>query len=183
MTIRYRTTGAWGSGLGINLTPAQVDENFYTLVQDIAGLTTGADGVSVVNVTLVGSQLTFYLSDSTTLGPYTITTPSVPAVQTISASTVTMDSTHLSKYNRCTSLTGCTVTVGPDDGLPEGSESHWRQGPDCPAITFIEGDTGVVIRGVAGYSLGTDTDGAVVTLKKVGTNEYDLFGHLATGTF
>jgi hypothetical protein len=183
MTLRYRTTGAWGTGLGANLTPAQVDENFYTLQQAVDAVTSGTDGVSVTNVTLVGSQLTFYLSDGSTLGPYTITTPTVPPLQTITGSAVTLSSTHLSKYNRCTNTGGCTITVGPDDGLAVGTESHWRQGPDCPALSFIEGDTGVVINGVVGYSLGTDTEGAVVTLKKVGTNEYDLFGHLATGTF
>jgi len=187
MTLRYRTTGTWGSGIGTNLTAAQVDENFYTLKDEIdAAVTSGIEGVGVTNATLVGTQLTFYLSDATTLGPYTLQTPRVPTVTPVTATTYTLALANISHYLRCTAVAGCTVTVPTNDAVavPIDSEFHFRQGPqNTGGITFIEADTNVVINGVQDFSLGTDAIGAVATLKKVGENEWDLFGHLATGTY
>ena len=76
MSITYRTTGAWGAGKGGNLTAAEVDTNFYTLVQEIASSLAGAAPAEIDNITLVGSQLTFALSDGRTFGPFTVPTPS-----------------------------------------------------------------------------------------------------------
>lgn len=186
MTLRYRTTGDWGTGIGANLTAAQVDENFYTLKQQIDTVeASGVEGVGITSITVVGTQMTVYLSDGSTQGPFTIQTPRVPTVGTISTTTYTLLAADVSKYLRCTHASGCTVTVPLNDtvDIPVDSEFHFRQGPTSPSITFIEGDSGVVINGVTNYSLGTDTVGAVCTLKKVATDEWDLFGHLATGTY
>lgn len=186
MTLRYRTTGTWGAGLGVNLTAAQVDENFYTLKQEIDTVAaSGVEGVGVTNATLVGTQLTFYLSDASTLGPFTLQTPRVPTVQTVSASTYTLAAADISKYLRATNVSGLTVTVPLNDTveIPVDSEFHFRQAEGCPSITFIEATTGVVIYGIANYSLGTDTEGATCTLKKIGEDTWDLFGLLASGTY
>lgn len=185
MTLRYRTTGAWGAGTGYDLPADEVDENFYTLKQLIDAIPAGDAGVGVSNITSVGTQITFHLTDLTTLGPFNIPTPRVPEPIAVSGSTYTLLVADVNKYLRCSNAAGCTVTVPISDELdvPVGSEYHFRQAPGCTAITFIEGETGVTINGVSGFSLGTDAEGAVATLKKVGTDEWDLFGHLAIGTF
>lgn len=75
MTIVYRTTGAWGAGSGANLTPAQVDGNFYDLDQRIENLEDNppvANGIA--SITQSGSQITVHLDDSTTQGPFTLPT-------------------------------------------------------------------------------------------------------------
>ncbi len=81
-------------------------------------------------------------------------------------------------YNRCTNASGCTVTI-PDNAdipFPVNTELHFRQ---CTTgSVFIEASTSVVINAVTGFATNTDVEGAVVTLKKVGTDEWDLFGRL-----
>ncbi|KLK91430.1 hypothetical protein AA309_20260 [Microvirga vignae] len=65
--VAYRTAGAWGAGLGRNLTAAEVDGNFWELVQEIADIAANAPaGVGIANITQLGTLVTFHLSDSTT---------------------------------------------------------------------------------------------------------------------
>lgn len=74
MSIVYRTDGAWGAGLGVNLSAAQVDNNFWEVVERLVALETGA--VASVNqidsITVIGSQMTIFMEDATTFGPFTI---------------------------------------------------------------------------------------------------------------
>jgi hypothetical protein len=72
MTIRYVTTGAWGAGSGTELTPAQADENVYTLSLRLAALE--AAGIDAT-ITLVqsGSTVTFY-ADGVSIGSITLPT-------------------------------------------------------------------------------------------------------------
>jgi len=76
MTIIYRTTGAWGAGLGSNLSPAQVDNNFWEVVGRIVDLESGA--VATVNqiqsITLTGTQLSITMEDYSVFGPFTVPT-------------------------------------------------------------------------------------------------------------
>lgn len=69
MALVYRTAGAWGGGLGSNLSAAQVDENFYTLSQALAAIVI-PDGVGIADITVSGSQMTVHLTDASTLGPF-----------------------------------------------------------------------------------------------------------------
>lgn len=71
MTLRFRTAGAWGAGLGANLSPAQVDENFYTLQQAIDSFT-APNGVGIASITVAGTNLTVHLTDGSTQGPFAI---------------------------------------------------------------------------------------------------------------
>lgn len=73
MTVRFRTTGAWGAGIGADLSPAQVDENFYTLALQIAAFT-APTGVGVASITVTGNQMTIHLTNATTQGPFTLPT-------------------------------------------------------------------------------------------------------------
>lgn len=71
MTIKYVTTGAWGVGLGRVLTAAEADTNVYDLASAIQNLIDNpVAGVSVSNISVVGRQVTFYMSDATTYGPF-----------------------------------------------------------------------------------------------------------------
>src|SRR5580765_3408316 len=76
MAIVYRTDGAWGSGKGTNLAPAEVDGNFY----DIDGRVTfiednPVEPVTPIAINIEGSAFTMGLSDGSTLGPIAITMP------------------------------------------------------------------------------------------------------------
>lgn len=73
MTVNYRTAGAWGPGLGRNLTPGEVDGNFWDhegRISDIEDNPPAAIGIS--NITSNGSQFTVYLEDGTSFGPFTL---------------------------------------------------------------------------------------------------------------
>lgn len=71
----YRTTdlSRWGAGKGANLTPTEVDLNFWDIVQQIAELS-GTTGVGIDYITQSGAELTIHLTDHTTQGPFTIPT-------------------------------------------------------------------------------------------------------------
>lgn len=73
----YRTNGAWGAGIGVNLTPAQVDENFYELRTDLDDLIANPPTPnSIESITASGFNWTIHLTDGSTLGPV-----AVPVVQ------------------------------------------------------------------------------------------------------
>lgn len=72
MTIIYRTAGAWGAGKGSNLTPAEVDGNFWDHEQRLLALEGASAPVSISNIIKIGSQLTIFMSDGSTYGPFTL---------------------------------------------------------------------------------------------------------------
>lgn len=66
----YRTDGAWGSGIGINLTPPQVDGNFYELrtdLDDVIANPPTANSIETIEVN--GLALKITLTDGTILDP------------------------------------------------------------------------------------------------------------------
>src|SRR5574341_1297023 len=108
--------------------------------------------------------------------------PPPPKVVEITDSEFTLSMGSAHRYYRCTNAAGCNVTV-PDHTLVPleiGSEVHFVQRA-AGAIVFYSG-TGVAINAPTGYDAATDTLGAVVTLKKIATDEWDLFGMLSTVT-
>ena len=68
MAIIYRTTGSWGTGKGANLTPAEVDQNFFELIQAVQTLA-GIGPKEIVAVEIDGTALTLRMSDDSTIGP------------------------------------------------------------------------------------------------------------------
>ena len=71
--VTYRTDGAWGSGIGRNLMPAEVDGNFYEHDGRITALEQNPpQAVSIDHIAQNGADLTFYMTDGTTQGPFTI---------------------------------------------------------------------------------------------------------------
>jgi hypothetical protein len=73
MNLTFRTLGAWGSGKGANLTPSEVDTNFWELAQEIVNLTANpALPVGIASITVSGTQMTITLTDGTVMGPFTL---------------------------------------------------------------------------------------------------------------
>lgn len=73
MTMTYRTAGAWGAGKGGDLTPAEVDVNFHSLVLALAALEADIPApAEIEDITLAGTVMTITLSDATS---YAVTVP------------------------------------------------------------------------------------------------------------
>jgi hypothetical protein len=73
MDLTFRTLGAWGSGKGANLTPGEVDNNFWELAQAIVDLAANpALPVGIANITVSGTSMTITLTDGTVMGPFTL---------------------------------------------------------------------------------------------------------------
>lgn len=73
MAIVYRTAGAWGGGKGANLTPAEVDGNFWDHEGRIDTLeTTPPSPNNIASISGSGSQLTITMDDAST---FTVTMP------------------------------------------------------------------------------------------------------------
>lgn len=64
--IIYRTTGVWGAGKGSNLTPAEVDTNFYELVEALAAFTAqGPVEIANIQIDTATGELVFIMEDAT----------------------------------------------------------------------------------------------------------------------
>lgn len=71
--IIYRTTGPWGAGKGADLTPPEVDGNFYDIDQRIAtAIENMPQPVSVDHVEMIGSTFTVHLTNGQVDGPFEI---------------------------------------------------------------------------------------------------------------
>jgi carbohydrate binding protein with CBM5/12 domain len=68
MGYTFRTPGPWGPGISEDLTPWQVDNNFWQAIQDIKEK--AVQGVGISNFVVSGNQMTVVLTDHTLLGPY-----------------------------------------------------------------------------------------------------------------
>jgi hypothetical protein len=95
----------------------------------------------------------------------------------LSASTYTLQGTDDLKFYRATAVGGCTVTI-PDSGsvaIPLDSEISFRQ---CAGQMVFDWSTPVAVNVPDGFDARTNYIGAVITLKKIGTDEWDIFGAL-----
>lgn len=69
--ITFRTDGAWGPGKGSNLTPAEVDVNFYGLKLAVEDLQNNPpEPNQIANIVVSGSTLTVIMEDDTEFGPF-----------------------------------------------------------------------------------------------------------------
>ncbi|KEC73137.1 hypothetical protein RLPCCGM1_c1253 [Rhizobium leguminosarum bv. phaseoli CCGM1] len=178
--ITFRTAGAWGAGKGSNLTPAEVDANFYDLDGRVAELEDNPPGPNqIADITQVGDQITIVMEDASTFGPFTLPRSlSRPSITTaVSGLTLTPDPTQIGCYFRCTNDSGCEVTISDvPSAFPVDSELYFRQEGD-EQISFDPGGSST-LNIPAGYNAFSAGRGAVVVAKKVGTLTWDLFGDL-----
>lgn len=71
--ILYRTSGPWGAGVGANLTPAQVDGNFYDVSARVQFLELHpVQPVLITSFSAAGDKLYIHMSDGTVNGPITM---------------------------------------------------------------------------------------------------------------
>jgi hypothetical protein len=71
--IVFRGNGPWGTGKGTNLTPAEVDGNFYGLKQRIEELKENPpSAVSIASISMSGNQITISLTNGETEGPFNV---------------------------------------------------------------------------------------------------------------
>lgn len=108
-----------------------------------------------------------------------------PAIQvtTQTGITFTPSLSDANSYIRFTNASGCTVTIQDDSDLnfPLFTELHFRQVNSGSVIIENSGTGGSAnIVGEDGFANATAGMGAVCTLKKVATDEWELFGRLQT---
>lgn len=73
MTIIFRTAGAWGAGKGSNLTPAEVDGNFWDHEQRLDSIETNPPAaVNIDYFTTSGNQMFAHMTDHSVIGPIEI---------------------------------------------------------------------------------------------------------------
>lgn len=177
MTIVYRSVK------GSNLTADEVDGNFHDLDDRVTELETNppvANGVA--NVIVEGSVWYVVLDDATELGPFQIpvATPRPSVTLDYADAELTVSLAHGLRYIRCSHVDGCVVTFELDSVInhPTDNEVHFCQ-RSGNSITFIPGGTdGPQLNFPEGFGNTTAGMGAVVTAKKVGPDEWDIFGLL-----
>lgn len=106
--------------------------------------------------------------------------PAVPVLTTTAAS-LTPSLSQANSYIRCTNPSGgCDVTIPSNASVPFpiGTELHFRDATGTGPVTF-DAASPAAINPVVGYANQTATSGATVTLKKVDTDSWDIFGLLA----
>lgn len=75
MSLLYRTTdpSKWGDGKSSDLTPGEVDNNFWELAQRTLDLETNLpQPAEISNILVIGSLMTIYLSNGNSFGPFTL---------------------------------------------------------------------------------------------------------------
>lgn len=183
MTITYRTAGAWGAGKASNLTPVEVDENFYDHEQRIADMEANPpEPNNISNIEVVGTQMTIHIEGGTSFGPFTLPQANfrpaiVDTIEPATDGTYTPVLDDANGYLRCAEA--CIVVLPSDAevAFPVDTEITWRQ-TGAGAISF-DGSTDVVVNGMSGFLNQTAGQGSVVTAKKVAADAWDLIGRLA----
>jgi hypothetical protein len=71
MTITFYNNGAWGAGKGSALSAAEVDNNFWDLLNRTIALNTNAAApVNIASIQQVGTSFKVVMTDSTEYGPF-----------------------------------------------------------------------------------------------------------------
>ncbi len=106
-----------------------------------------------------------------------------PAAKAEEIATTTFEAglNSANKYYRCTNASGCTITIPSDDEVawPTDFEFTVRQSNNL-SVLIVGGSTSdldvIVNEPRPGYDTETPYEGATVTIKRVGDNEWDYIG-------
>ena len=157
---------------GNQLTFQLSDHSFLAPVTlPVVGALSGLADVALASPLEIGDGLFFN-------GTYWANRPASP-VQTRTGATWTPALDDIGTYNRFTNSSGCFVTL-PDNALvpfPIGAEIRCRQAAAHPV--FFDAASPALINPIVGYLNETACEGAVVTLKKVDVDDWDIYGLLA----
>lgn len=150
-----------------------IDGPGNTLLEDLSDVTFSTAGPDE------GDVLTFVA------GTWTAQ-PKQPAPGEIATTTALIDLSMNGQYLRCTHAAGCTVTVDSDATLladdivlPVGFEVHFRQAATGSILLLPESSTAgevTIHPSQEGCDLSTQYQGATITLKRIGPDEYDMIG-------
>jgi hypothetical protein len=141
----YRTNDPtkWGAGKGGNLTPAEVDENFWDLDQRTAVLEAGSpDPVGIDHVSVTGNTFTIVLTDSSTQGPFNLPAAKFNLVGEWAPNTLYVPNSFITEAGKTyLILYPHTSAAFFDPGANDGA-GHDYYGllpfPDQPIIEFID---------------------------------------------
>lgn len=186
MAIIYRTAGAWGAGKGSNLTPAEVDGNFYDHEGRIAAIESNPPSPNeILSITKVGTSLLVTMDDLTTWGPFEMPRPPVlPSITSVvSTSSHSLALTEANYYFRCTNAAGCTFPIPIESAIAFeiDTEIHFHQTGAAPVV-LTDSSGQVTLNVPTGFAAQTAQQGAVMTAKKVASDEWDIYGWLATAS-
>lgn len=119
-------------------------------------------------------------------GVWTSESPRALAAEII-ATAETLTAAMDGGYYRCTNAAGCTITVPSDETLtaaldtpiPETFEATFRQAAAGAILLLAESTTAGTVTihpSQDGHDLMTQYQGATITLKRIGPDEYDMIG-------
>lgn len=102
------------------------------------------------------------------------------SVHSVSQAVYTLELSRINHFIMCKHSSGCEITIPPqeDVNIPVGSEYHFF-GTGVGPLVVLEGDSSVFIWPVSGFIFQTPGPGRPITLKKVGSDEWVVFGGLA----
>lgn len=183
MAIIYRTSGAWGSGQGSDLTAVQVDGNFFDHDGRIEYLETNPPvAVSIDHFETAGDQFYVHLTDSTILGPYQLPIiewnfrgPWLPATGYLVYDVVTeSNAVYLVVFDHTSEA---TFDAGANDGLGNDYYSLLLAAPTMPPtyseVTSVAGATITLALGdELAYKRFTNASGCEITIP---TNAAEAF--------
>ena len=150
-----------------------LDMNGYTLLN--ASTDTSASG-------FVTNQDLADLASNVTNSPVLAAISDRVIVTNSAGGTTNSDLTHAYGYIRFTAVSSGTYSVQPDSSVDflDGTEVHVRQA-GTGVVTIAEG-SGVTVNVPANGTLTLAGQGATVTIKKVGTDEWDLMGQVVAAS-
>jgi hypothetical protein len=188
MALVYRTTGAWGAGKGSNLTAIEFDTNIWTLHGRIDALeTTPPTPNEIANIELRGTSLFVIMDDATEFGGFEMPRPPArpSVVQNISGVSHNVVLADEFAYFRASNAAGCSLVLDLYSNIEfqVDSEISIRSGTAGPVV--IVPPVGVTLNIPPGFVAQCAQQGAVMTVKNVAVDEWDVFGWLAeaaTGT-
>lgn len=167
---------------GSNLVADEIDDNWEEAEDRLTALEDAPiEGVPPSNITLAGTQLTFYYPDGLTFGPFTVPQgnfrPSI--VGALDAPTdgvyAVTSSADFNRYWRYDD--GADLTVDLPVTAPTDMEVSFRQVGD--GVLIFPDSTDVIVNGHEGFLNRTAGPGSVVTCKFVEDGVWDLIGRLA----
>lgn len=98
-----------------------------------------------------------------------------PAVVTISGTTHTVSAADVRKYHRCTSASGCTITVNTSHGFEDGESAIYVQA-GTGQITFVE--SGTTVNRAGTLKTRAQFSGVQLTCADASGDELDLVGDI-----
>lgn len=186
MAVIYRTAGAWGAGKGSNLTPAEVDGNFYDHEGRIDALESSPPTPNeIASIVVEDGQLTITMDDDTAYGPFTLPVASFNwrgdwyASQTYSLN----DVVYVAGYGVYLVMIGHTSPVAFDEehtvGATKAYDQIWADiaVPINRLVSEVAEGTRTLVAGDRGYYLrftASQSGNIEVTLDPESVTNFDI---------